>query len=221
MSHPVLLLKEQNQTEVEIEQIEDNEIEVLPTSKTPENSEVQRLKKQLHLKDIQIQELKESNMKVASELKRMKDLYKNALDLYESNAVAGKLKEKIVTFIFLADPSSEDLNTLLNEEADALLEKYEKIIEAKHLDRIQLEETVGLDDFKEKESYKKQQNEIFEILDIPAENRNFSSLLMTIKELKESSKTKHEDVETDLYSNAQSTLESFLGAVSLIKNETV
>ena len=44
---------------------------------------------------------------------------------------------------------------------------------------------------------------------------------MTVKELKESSKTKHEDVETDLYSNAQSTLESFLGAVSLIKNETV
>ena len=114
-----------------------------------------------------------------------------------------------------------NLDALLKLDADVLLQKYDEIIEARHLERMKLEETEGLEDWKEKESYKKQQNEIFEILDIPIEKRHFSSILLAIKDLKESSVPKHEEVETELYSDAQSTLESFLGAVSLIKNEAV
>ena len=65
--------------------------------------------------------------------------------------------------------------------------------------------------------YEKQQNEIFKILDIPFGNQTFSNILSVIKDLRDSSRTKHEEMETEMYSNAERTLNSNIGADSTSK----
>ena len=144
---------------------------------------------------------------------------------YESIGEAKKLREKIAAIVFVADSSNDNLDAFLILDANTLLKKYDEIIKAKELDRIRLEETAAQEDMKnklrfqteQKYLYEKQQNEIFKILDIPFGNQTFSNVLSAIKDLRDSSMTKHEDIETEIYSNAERTLNSNVGADSTSK----
>ena len=60
----------------------------------------------------------------------------------------------------------------------------------------------------QKELYEKQHIEMIEILDIPAENRSFATILPAIQDLKKSLSLMQEQDETNHYTNAQVLIES-------------
>ena len=139
--------------------------------------------------------LKSEENRLQNEIENMKE---------KSEGLENKLKEVEIEHT----EKIESLNTKISETQKKLKSMTE--------DRdSRIKRTRLLLDIQKK--YEKQQNEIFKILDIPFGNQTFSNVLSVIKDLIDSSRTKHEDIETEIYSNTERTLNSNISADSTSK----
>ena len=126
--------------------------------------------------------------------------------LENENAKNRKLKTIFATEIFRSDRTNEDLDILLELDAEVFFEKYEKFVKAKiEKDKETTENNVKTMLKLQRESYEEQLCEIMDHLNIPSNHRCFSNIVQAIKDLKES----REKNESALYDNAESVLKYF------------
>ena len=183
-------------------------------------NEIDSLQRQLDETKKELQNIKKVQKSEQNEQKeKMDDKDVKNKVLVDSKAKLQKLKQLLATKVFLVNPKSENLESLLKLEIEDLFSKYDQSVMVKNSFEEKYEETIEtLSEVKtklqlqiqQKELYEKQHNEMMDILNIPLENRSFATILPAIKNLKNSLSLMQEQAETNHYTNAQTQIESII-----------
>ena len=148
-------------------------------------------------------------------MKPKKGKASNKKNLETQVELCEKLQQVLATKIFQFDPKNENLDFLLKLDILDLFSKYEVISMQNNSEVMKNEETIQtLSEVKiklklqteQKELYEEQHQKIMNVLNIPEENRSFTSILPAIENLKKCLC----QMEVEHYSHANSVVESFL-----------
>ena len=178
-------------------------------------SEMKNMKTDLQI-DIQaLEEEKDELKKDLIDLQTEIDTKNNRIQSLEFSEIeTQKIKNFLATKIFLNDSTNENLQSLLNLEMSELFTKYEMIVTGNEAKLQEIIETLAdvrtklnLQAYK-REAYEKQHTEIMTILNIPEKNQCFANILPAINSLKESNSEMNDQIEAQLYENAEIAITS-------------
>jgi len=201
------------ESEVELEKVKNQ----LKTEVASKISEIQTLEIEKNTLETEVtsakKALEESKVESKVELEKVKNQLQTEVaskkPLEESLAKYQKLQQILATKIFQANPSNENLISLLSLEVEKLFEKYEEIMKFNDSNIAKVEGEID-DTMKDKklnlqilqrELYEKELDGIMDVLKIPSEDRNYTNILPMIKNLLE-------QVDTEHYTNAVENLMS-------------